>query len=26
MPVSTVTIITFTSLATHFYARKNKLK
>ena len=26
MPISTVTIITFTSLATHFYARKNKLK
>ena len=26
MPLSTVTIITFTSLATHFYARKNQLK
>ena len=26
MPVSTITIITFTSLATHYYARKNSLK
>lgn len=26
MPVSTITIITFTSLTTHFYARKNRLK
>ncbi len=26
MPISTVTIISFTSLATHYFARKNKLK
>ena len=26
MPISTITIITFTSLTTHFYARKNRLK
>jgi len=26
MPLSTVTIISFTSIATHLYARKNKLK
>jgi Cu+-exporting ATPase len=26
MPISTITIITFTSLATHYYARKNSLK
>ena len=26
MPISTITIITFTSVATHFYARKNRLK
>ncbi|RZK90863.1 MAG: HAD family hydrolase, partial [Pedobacter sp.] len=25
MPISTITIISFTSIATHFYARKNKL-
>ncbi|HUH33363.1 MAG TPA: heavy metal translocating P-type ATPase metal-binding domain-containing protein, partial [Daejeonella sp.] len=26
MPISTITIITFTSMATHYYARKNHLK
>ncbi|MNL27402.1 hypothetical protein D3C87_1489930 [compost metagenome] len=25
MPISTITIISFTSIATHFFARKNKL-